>query len=448
VKPGALAMTLEPTAGIAALQWLDTLLKIAGVGALLLFLVRVRPADLRLPLFLLGLALVLIVLSDASLFGGFRYHDGGDDGLVYEGWGRRIVQHVLAGNLYEALRGSETVFYFTPGMRYLRALERFLFGETNFGYLALLLLMPFVIWGLLRRFLPASWTLVLTLVFFLTPLGLLFGSNFFLYIQNASRGYADAAAAIVFLAGTLLLVGRPGHDEDRARFATAFLSALLMALAVQLRPNLAPAVGVLLGGAGLAALWWRQVTRLAGLCIGFVPVGLCALHNWVYGGVFVPFSSNASHGSVWKASPLDYWEALVALVSLRFADEHVTRVLSLVVEALTGPRQWLLLVPLHAAAIAVAVRVIASRRYDPWLRLIALAALAGIAVAFFYVATPRYYLALWFLMTIVAAVWLREEAIDLVRRRAPGMTDALARHPLSQKVARLIDVTQARLGVR
>ena len=37
------------------------------------------------------------------------------------------------------------MFYFTPGTRYLRALERLIFGETNLGSLSLILLLPFLV---------------------------------------------------------------------------------------------------------------------------------------------------------------------------------------------------------------------------------------------------------------------------------------------------------------
>jgi tryptophanyl-tRNA synthetase len=64
-------------------------------------------------------------------------------------------------------------------------------------------------------------------------------------------------------------------------------AGLLFALALWLRPNLAPGAAVLLGGAGLAALWRHEFGRLAGLCAGFLPVFGMALHNWVFGQVFV-----------------------------------------------------------------------------------------------------------------------------------------------------------------
>lgn len=72
-------------------------------------------------------------------------------------------------------------------------------------------------------------------------------------------------------------------------FALAFLAALLLAFALLVKPIVAPAAAVLLAGSALAAISHKQFARVAGLCIGFTPVLLMALHNWVYGHVFVPF---------------------------------------------------------------------------------------------------------------------------------------------------------------
>ena len=52
------------------------------------------------------LSLVVIALSDATLLGGLRPFDGGDDGLVYDGWSRIMAQQLLAGDIVGALKGS------------------------------------------------------------------------------------------------------------------------------------------------------------------------------------------------------------------------------------------------------------------------------------------------------------------------------------------------------
>lgn len=196
-------------------------------------------------------------------------------------------------------------------------------------------------------------------------------------------------------------------------------AALLMAIAVQVRPNLAPAAAVLLGGVGVMALWNGQYRRLAGMCIGFLPASLSSIHNWYYGGALVPFSSNATHDSVYKVTPLDYLWSLQELMQLNFKGEHITRTSGLIAGWLSGPRELLTMIPLHAAAVAILFWVGISKKFDVLLRLIAWAAVAGHAVAFFYASSPRYYLVFWLLTLLVFAVWLQQEGLPLLRQRFP-----------------------------
>ena len=294
IKPDTLSMHVTP-------PWRLRLLRLAQGGAILIaalalvaILVRMRPRRALLAAGLIGLAAFVIAVDDASFLGGVRPFDGGDDGLFYDGVGREILQSLLAGDFYSALRGGESVYWYGgPGLRYFRALEHVVFGESYLGYLSLVLAFPFFVLLLFRRFLDARWALALVLLFVALPLGVLFGTSFVQYEKWASHGFADPAAYILFVAGVLPIVGA-ARAGPRAAFAAGFVGALLLALAIFMRPVVAPAAAVLLGGAGLAALGQRQWTRLSGLCLGFLPVFSMALHNWYFGHVFVPLSSNAA----------------------------------------------------------------------------------------------------------------------------------------------------------
>jgi len=136
---------------------------LAAVAALIGTLVRVRTGRMLVPAILIGLSMLVIAVDDASFLGGLRPFDGGDDGLFYDGVGRVILQKLLAGDFYGALEGGENVFYYGgPGLRYFRALEHVVFGESYLGYLSLVLLFPFLAYALFRRFLPEPWPLALS----------------------------------------------------------------------------------------------------------------------------------------------------------------------------------------------------------------------------------------------------------------------------------------------
>src|SRR5712691_3759580 len=241
----------------------------------------------------------------------------------------------------------------SPAMRYLRAAEHLVFGESYLGYLSLILLLPFLVFALFRRFLPLRGALALATIFAAVPIGVLFGSSLPQYVNWAARGFADPAAYTLFLAALVLLLGPAGPPPDR--FGRACGAGALFALALFVRPNLAPAAGILLAGAGLAALWQRQVRRVAGLVVGFVPVLGMALHNWAYGGVLMLFTSTARMAMLMP--PSEYAGALIDLLHLNLAGEHAARAIRQICGWLAAPSESVVMAPLNAAAIVVLARL-------------------------------------------------------------------------------------------
>ena len=215
--------------------------------------------------------------------------------------------------------------------------------------------------------------------------------------------------------GVLTVVGAREGPPNRA--ANAAAGALLMALAVFTKPIVAPMVGIILGGAGLAALWQRQWARLIGMCIGFLPVLLMPLHNWVFGHVFVLFSTNANLPILLVMPPSAWLAALGELAHLNFAGTHLQAALTQIGMWLSGPGEQLAFVPFNAAAIAVVVYVtLRGRDFDPWLRLIGAAVLAECVVDLIYIATPRYFFGMWLLSAAVVAVFLEQRLLPWMEK--------------------------------
>ncbi len=431
IKPGSLGMRLTPPWRIRLLQFARPALALAACIGLLVALVRIRARRTIVPFILIALAVAAIAADDASFLGGLRPFDGGDDGLFYDGVGREILQRLLSGDIASFLQGGENVFYYGgPGLRYFRAFEHIVFGESYLGYLTLVLLLPLLTYRLFRRFLPNEWALASALVFTAIPIGAVFGTTFFQYAQWASRGFADPAAYILFVAGLLTLV------TAQEKFLAPFFAALLFALAIFMKPIVAPAAAVLLGGAGVAAIYRREWPRLAGLCIGFLPVFSMALHNWVFGHVFVLFSANSGESWLLVMPPSAYVAAARELAGLHFAGPHVARAALQYAHWLSGPAESYATIPVNAAGIAVVIYVAAARRFDPWLRLIAGATLAQHAVALFYDASiARYHFLAWFLTALLTVVWFHDIGIGWLQRRFPGLSARVASHPASRRLA-------------
>ncbi len=434
IKPGSLAMTLHPPASIEARLIAGKVAALLAVIALLVLLVRVRAGDTIRPFVLIGLALIVIAVIDASFIGGWRPMDGGDDGLFYTGVGRQILQHLVHGDIMAALAGGENVYYYGgPGLRYFRALEMILFGDTSLGYLSLVLLMPIIVLGLFKRFLPDKFAWPLVLIFTIIPVGEVFGSSFLDYAKWAARGFADPAAHILLIWGVLVVVGARVGPPNRA--ANAAAGALLMALAVFTKPVVAPIAGIVLGGAGLAALATGQWRRVAGLCIGFLPFFMMPLHNWYFGHQFVLLSTNADQPTLLVMPPSAWLAALSELAHLNFSGTHLQTALTQIGMWLSGPGEKLAFIPFNAAAVGVVAYVtLRGHDFDPWLRLIGAAVLAECVVDLIYIATPRYFFGMWLLSAVVVAVflaqrllpwaekagWLKGPAFAKWRRTAPN----------------------------
>jgi hypothetical protein len=275
-------------------------------------------------------------------------------------------------------------------------------------------------------------------VFATIPVGVLFGSSLVQYVKWAARGFADPAAFVLFLAGLMLLVGR-SQTGPRNRWGQALGAGLLLALALVVRPNLAPLAGILLAGAGLAALWQQQYRRVVGLCLGFLPVLGMALHNWAYGGALVLFTATATHSGTLVTPPWVYLAALGEVVHLDFAGEHIARALRQIGGWLAGPSESAVMAPLNAAAILVLARVALWRGANPWLRLTASATLVQQAVGIFYATAGRYYYLTWLLTFLAVAAWFHGEGLELIRQRWPALSERIAGYPASVALARMLE---------
>ncbi|HET9716840.1 MAG TPA: hypothetical protein VFP60_11710 [Pseudolabrys sp.] len=434
IVPDSLAMHVLGPWHVRLRQVASKGVVLAGLGCLAAMLLQVRWRRMVLPSVLVAVSILTIGIADASFLGGVRPFDGGDDGLFYDGLGRELLQHLVQLDFVTFLRGGEDVFYYGgPGLRYFRAIEHVIFGESYFGYLTLVLLLPLLVFRLCRLFLPHPWSTALTLIFTATPIGVLFGTSFMQYAQLASRGFADPAAYILAIAGIVLIVS---SDRD-ARFGRAFFGALLLVLGVFVKPIVAPSAAVLLAGAGLIAICSRQFRRVAGLALGSLPVFSMALHNWVFGHALVLFSANAADSNLLVMPPAAYAGVLRDAVMLDFGGEYLVRFYSQVADWLSGPAESYATIPLNAAGVGILLYVvICGRRFDWWLRLIGASALAQHMVAFFYTAaTARYHLLTWFLTMLVVAVWFEKVGLAWFQRQCPAWSKQFVDHPLSRRLA-------------
>lgn len=303
-------LALRPSFTLRAAGWVESLVTMIAVIAVIGLLVRVaagpwlRAAALVFAAY--GVMTAFLAVSAGKYLGAqYPPQGGGDDGMVHDGWGHAMALLSGDGRVIEALQGFEPVYWFTPGTRYVRMVEKLIFGDTNHLFALVVSCLPLIIFLLLRRFMSAWRAGAVAAVVLLLPAGKL---SFLQYVSNAKLGYGEAIAGACFM-GALLLMFRavPGWGGSRNP-ALVWCAGAALALSMFVRPNFAFAV-VWLGAACVwALLRQRDAASIAALVCGLGLALWLPFHNWYYGDAFFLISRSGATVSV-PLTPADYVSA-------------------------------------------------------------------------------------------------------------------------------------------
>jgi len=155
------------------------------------------------------------------------------------------------------------------------------------------------------------------------------------------------------------------------------------------------------------------------------------------GGVIVPLSDNVTAANVFMMSPADYRDALGELMRLDLSGAHLARAATQVMDLLVGPSGLWAFAPLHLAAMLIVLRVMCAARFEPMLRLTALATIALSPIGLIYSVTVRYNLVMWLLTALITLAWIRQEGLAWLEARAPSLSRRLAAWGTRTRCARL-----------
>ncbi len=420
---------MEPSLGLRAGAWGDTAVTLlAGIGALILTMRLRWDAYTRALAIVTAAYVVLVTHSDFRvdhLGGEYSPHAGGDDGLAFEGWGRMMAMLMAQGHVGEALRGAESVYWFTPGMRYFRMVEKLMFGDTDHLHTLVVVLVPLVLFYLLRYFLRPAAAWVVTTAFCLVPLGSL---SFREYLSWAKAGYGETVGGGLFLLGlALMLRVQPRGDGHPQNFAMVWTAGAALAASMFIRPNFAIAVVWL----GAVYAWCcfraRDAPSVAVFAFGLGLALWMPFHNWYYGGELY-FISRSGATVALVLGPGDYASALRDAISGRLDTHEV----ALTFAQLRGwlwtdaqrPWEWVAHgVRLLALAVTsrVAFRAMLARSSEQYMALgvVAVAALlAHVPMLFVHATLNRYAMLGWDLAIVVlVCAYPLESALGANRHR-------------------------------
>ena len=168
----------------------------------------------------------LTFLTYLTLFFGFE----GGDANTYINLTSDIFQSFLYGNLLDFIRGSEDVFYFTPGLRYFLFINQVISGDFYYLYFFMLFFLPKIIYNFFYFRFNSQIAYVVTISFLLIPVFHHLGFSYYQYIRHAYRLFPESLGYMFFILGLTMFL---------KNFKENYLQMnLLFAISVFLRPNL------------------------------------------------------------------------------------------------------------------------------------------------------------------------------------------------------------------
>ena len=404
-----LLFAMEPSMMLRVSAWGDAVLSVmAGIAALMLTTrLRWTAYARALVLFLVGYSVLMWNVDTRvdHLGSGYSPHQGGDDGLVHDGWGRMMAMLLSQGLTGEALRGAESVYWYTPGMRYFRMVEKLIFGDTDLLHSLAIALVPLVMFLLLRSFLRPMWAWMVVVVFCLMPMGSL---SFLAYINVGKAGYGEPVGGGLFLLGlALMLRTQPRWGGSVRNLAAVWAAGAALATSMFIRPNFALAVVWLGGLCAWSCVRARDVRMAAAFACGLALALWMPFHNWYYGGELYLISKAGATISL-PITVSDYVSALSDVVSGRFE----TPAVAVTSTQLKGwlwpetPRPWQRVAKLFALAATcwVALRALLASRSQQHTALAVVAGaalLAHVPMLFVFSTIDRYAMLGWDLSFVV-----------------------------------------------
>ena len=416
-------LELSPTLQWSA--WTNNVLTIVAWVSILALMVRIRwPSFLTAAsIFAVSYAIMaaFIAVSLGKFLGGdYMPLGGGDDGVIFELYGRIAAMHLSRGEIVEALKGSESLFWFQPGLRYFRMFEKVIFGDTYHLYALVCASMPILIFFPIRHFTTARWAWLSTAAFCTTVVG---GFSFLQYVRFAKLGYGEPVGVVFFLLGLLVMLrSEPRWGGHQSTPRHLWLAGLAFAISVFIRPNYILAVAWI--SAAYAWASWRRndVASIAALAAGLAFTAVMPLHNWYYGGEFILLSKSGSTSAAMGFGVGDYVRALRDLVTGQTGEGSSFTILFAKLRlwlfdpgaelhtSLHTITRWLHPVKLFALAVTiwVAVRSLGRRPAAPTgLAIVAMAALLSLVPLLVSTWTTfRYAMFGWDLSLMVTIVWV------------------------------------------
>ena len=287
----------------------------------------------------------------------YLFLDGVGDPLLHWGFGKWITESIKLGNLYEAFLGVENIYYFMPGYRYFRSLEMVIFGESSILTYFSVILMPSLLYFILRKFLPALHSLISIIILLIIVPS---------YAESVSH-YPESIGYFFALLGIIFGITNSESNDDI--FKNIFLCSFFFGLSIFVRPNLLPASLLFIAGFLAFSKPFPNYKVFIFSALGIAPAFFPLMHNLFFGNEFVILTKAATIKENILAPP-GYWsQAFFALINGDWNNEKLIYILNHFARYILGPGGIILLLSIIMLTILTPILLV-LKRFQNFIRLL------------------------------------------------------------------------------
>lgn len=264
-----------------------------------------------------ALSLLVLFYINEDFHFGFSIFSGGNDGIQYMSYSNRLYQYLSVANFYEFFKGMESIFYFPSSLRYFWVINKLFFGDTIYFYILVILLMPFIIFNILKMYVSSSRLILLFItLFFLTRAFEGYAFSNITMLQHVYAGDAEPLAILFFLISLMIFFKFEKNNYNFNLFFF-FLIGFTLFLSTSLRPNYFPTCFLLFLITFIRTFQIHKLNVNSFLLIfGFSFLLLIPTHNLFYGNQYYLFSSGSHHNT---HAPIVIWiEVIRNFLSFNF----------------------------------------------------------------------------------------------------------------------------------
>lgn len=235
---------------------------------------------------------------------------GGTDGIVHGGAPYNMLEAAAKGDWYTAIQSTEPVFYYMPGMRYIRFFETLIFGDAYPLQVTLLIFTPVIYYRFFKELISENWALVFCLVMIIGVLNFM-GLDFYMHVNSLAMLYGEGFAFACLMGALVILL------QGIKKRTSGLICFGLFTISLSIRPNMLFFVSVLVLAYFFSTTFSNATkkNKFIDLC-GLIPLLLIPLHNVYFGHKLVLLTTASQIPENMPLRPTMYLDAFKSLFGL------------------------------------------------------------------------------------------------------------------------------------